>query len=105
MLIGTYLLFSPATASLPSNFSPLYAVLYGVLFLSLITFGTQWGVTQLEAGRAALIIVMELVTAVVSVALLTDIELTSAEIIGGLLVMTAAVIEGWREPQPAAANT
>jgi drug/metabolite transporter (DMT)-like permease len=97
-LIGTYLLFNPVATSLPDNLSPLYAVCYGVFFLSLITFGTQWGVTQLEAGRAALIIVMELVTAVVSVALLTDISLSLREITGGLLVMTAAVIEGWREP-------
>jgi len=104
-LIGGYLLLNPVAAALPDNSSPLFAALYGVAFLSLITFGTQWGVTQLEAGRAALIIVMELVTAVVSVALLTDIELTSLEIIGGLLVMTAAVIEGWREPEPVTAET
>ncbi|WP_455222566.1 DMT family transporter [Kaarinaea lacus] len=104
-LIGAYLLLSPVNTAMPDNMSPLYAGLYGVLFLSLITFGTQWGVTQLEAGRASLIIVMELVTAVVSVALLTDIELSIREIIGGLLVMTAAVIEGWREPEPAVAET
>lgn len=100
-LIGIYLLFNPVTAGLPDNMSPFYAGLYGVFFLSLITFGTQWGVTQLEAGRASLIIVMELVVAVVSVALLTDIQLSLREIIGGLMVMTAAVIEGWREPEAA----
>ena len=97
-LIGAYLLFNPVTSALPDNMSPVYAVFYGVFFLSLITFGTQWGVTQLEAGRAALIIVMELVVAVISVALLTDTNLSPREIIGGLMVMTAAVIEGWREP-------
>lgn len=98
-LIGVYLLVMPMTNAFPGNASPLYAALYGVLFLSLITFGTQWGVTQLEAGRAALIIVMELVAAVVSVALLTEMTLSTREIAGALLVMTAAVVEGWREPE------
>ena len=68
------------------------------MFLTLITFGTQWGVTQLEAARAALIIVMELVAAVVSVAILTDVVLSAREIIGGVLVLSAALLEGWREP-------
>lgn len=99
VLIGTYLLISPVTTGIPNNLSPVYAIIYGVFFLSLITFGTQWGVTQLEAGRAALIIVMELVAAVVSVALLTDTDLSGREIIGAALVMTAAVVEGWREPE------
>jgi drug/metabolite transporter (DMT)-like permease len=98
-LIGLYLLLGPVTGSFPDNVSPWYAVLYGVVFLSLITFGTQWGVTQLEAGRAALIIVMELVAAVVSVALLTELTLSVQEIAGALLVMTAAIVEGWREPE------
>jgi hypothetical protein len=41
---------------------------------------------------------MELVVAVVSVAVLTDISLSGREVTGGLMVLTAAVIEGWREP-------
>jgi len=99
VLIGAYMAMQSSNIALPDNLSPIYAALYGILFLSLITFGTQWGVTQLEAGRAALIIVMELVVAVISVAILTDISLTLREIGGALLVMTAAIIESWREPQ------
>ena len=99
ILIGGYLLLNPVQSAMPDNNAIWYAVLYGVVFLNLITFGTQWGVTQLEAGRASLIIVMELVVAVISVALLTDAGLHSREIIGALLVMTAAVVEGWREPE------
>jgi drug/metabolite transporter (DMT)-like permease len=102
-LTGGYLLFTSAGTALPDNMSPIYAAAYGVLMLSLVTFGSQWGVTQLEAGRAALIIVMELVTAVVSVALLTDIHLSSREVIGGLMVLTAAMIEAWHEPEKAIA--
>lgn len=97
-LMGMVLVFIPVQSTLASELAMLYAGLYGILFLSLITFATQWGVTQLEAGRAALIIVMELVAAVVSVAILTDVSLSGREIIGGLLVLSAAVMEGWREP-------
>jgi drug/metabolite transporter (DMT)-like permease len=103
--IGAYLLLNPVTTAFPENLSPVYAAIYGVLFLNLITFGTQWGVTQLEAGRAALIIVMELVVAVVSVALLTDITLSLREITGAVMVLSAAVTEGWREPEPVIAET
>jgi len=103
ILMGAYLLFAPVSRPVPDNLSPAYAAVYGVGYLSLITFGTQWGVTQLEAGRAALIIVMELVVAVVSVALLTDITLTLREVMGGIMVISAAVIEGWREPETSTA--
>ena len=100
-MMGAVLVFVPVPGALPSNLAIVYAGLYGIVFLSLITFATQWGVTQLEAGRAALIIVMELVAAVVSVAVLTDDSLSGREIVGGLLVLSAAIIEGWREPAPA----
>ncbi len=102
VMMGIFLLFNSAAVDLPRNNSPLYAVLYGVVMLSLITFGTQWGVTQLEAARGALIIVMELVVAVTSVALLTDMSLSMSECFGGLLVLIAAIVEGWREPTVAA---
>ena len=105
LLIGGYLLVYPVQSALPANNAIWYAVLYGVVYVNLITFGTQWGVTQLEAGRAALIIVMELVAAVVSVALLTDAGLHTREIVGALLVMSAAIVEGWREPRVADTDT
>lgn len=97
-MMGALLVFIPVQGAVSSHLAMVYAGLYGILFLSLITFATQWGVTQLEAGRAALIIVMELVAAVVSVAILTEVSLSMREIVGGLLVLSAAVMEGWREP-------
>ncbi|MFO8025224.1 DMT family transporter [Thiohalophilus sp.] len=78
----------------------LYSALYGLVWLTLITFGTQWGVTQIEAGRAAIIIVMELVVAVLSAALYAADWLSLIEIVGGVLVVTAAIIEGGREETP-----
>ena len=75
----------------------LLTMLYGVLWLMLITFGTQWGVTQLEAGRASIIIIMELVAAVVSASLLLGETLAPLELVGGLLVVTAVLVETARE--------
>jgi drug/metabolite transporter (DMT)-like permease len=63
----------------------------------LITFGTQWGVTQLDAGRASIIIIMELVAAVVSASLLLGETLTPQELLGGLLVVATVAAETLRE--------
>ncbi|MDY6874153.1 MAG: DMT family transporter [Chloroflexota bacterium] len=100
MMIGGFLV----VANLPGGDYgldvTLYSALYGLVWLTLITFGTQWGVTQIEAGRAAIIIVMELVVAVVSAALYAADWLSLIEIVGGVLVVTAAIIEGGREETP-----
>jgi drug/metabolite transporter (DMT)-like permease len=82
-----------STAAIP------WAMAYGALWLTMITIGTQWAVTRIEAGRSAVIIVTELVVAVVSVAMISGASLKSYEIIGGLLVMCAAVLEGARSDE------
>ena len=92
------LLTSPQTTSIPVV-SILWAIVYGALWLTMITIGTQWAVTRIEAGRSAVIIVTELVVAVVSVALLAGEPLKLYEILGGLLVMSAAVLEGARSEE------
>lgn len=97
VMMGAYLLFAPAI-DWPTDMSIiLLAALYGSVGLVLITFGTQWGVTHLEAGRASIIIVMELVVAVVSAVIILGQSLSPAEIMGALLVIAAAIIEGFRE--------
>ena len=50
----------------------------------------------MEAGRSAIILVMELVVAVVSVAVITGAELKMYEMIGGLMVISAALLESSR---------
>jgi len=50
----------------------------------------------MEAGRSAIIIVVELVVAVVSTALIISGELQLFEVVGGLMVLSAAVLEGAR---------
>jgi len=97
VMMGGYLLFTPGVAW-PSDMTViLQAAAYGIIFLMLITFGTQWGVTHLEAGRASIIIVMELVVAVISSVIILSQSLTMIEITGALLVSTAAILEGFRE--------
>jgi drug/metabolite transporter (DMT)-like permease len=103
VLTGLSLMMFPATITLPDNNAVLLAIAYGAAWLTLITFATQWGVTQMDAGRSAIIIVVELVVAVVSSALIITDGLKFYEIIGGLIVLSAAVLEGSRseEVQPA----
>ena len=71
---------------------------YLAVWITLLTFATQWAVTQLEVGRSALIIVVELVVAVVSTALLTEHALAPLEWLGAALVLAAAILEGARAP-------
>jgi drug/metabolite transporter (DMT)-like permease len=100
VLIGLSLMVFSSSAELPDNSAVPLAIAYGALWLTLITIGTQWSVTQMEAGRSAIIIVMELVVAVVSTALIVTAGLQFHEIIGGLMVLCAALLEGSRSEEP-----
>ena len=96
VIMAIFLMASTDTALLPNNGAITMAMAYGAIWLTLISIGTQWAVTRMEAGRSAIIIVMELVVAVTSVALLTAAELKFHEVIGGLMVISAALLEGSR---------
>lgn len=100
VLIGASLLFFATSVTGSSALSVFLAMLYGAIWLILITLGSLWAVTRMEAGRSAIIIVMELVAAVISAALLTENILQLHEIAGGLLVLSAAVMEGFRDAKP-----
>ena len=81
---------------------------FGLIWLSVATIGTLWGVAHLEAGRSSVLIIMELLTAVASAALLTERVLAPLEWLGGSLIVAAALLEGWRrtpEPVPAPVTT
>lgn len=97
VLIGIYLV--TASAAIP-DYPPrtlLLTMAYGIFWLTVITFGTQWGVTRLEAGRASIIIIMELVAAVVSASLLLGETMAAMELVGGTLVVGAVLVETFRE--------
>lgn len=99
MLTGLFLLFTRQSMAMTDAKTGLLAVFYGIGWLTLITFGTQWGVTRLEAGRAAIIMVMELVAAVISTIIILGQSLSGAELAGAILVTVAALLEGFRGDQ------
>lgn len=96
ILIGAAVLLFSAPAGDATMSSIFLAMLYGAVWLILITLGSLWAVSRMEAGRSAVIIVMELVAAVISAALLTKNILQWHELVGSLLVLTAAILEGTR---------
>lgn len=80
----------------------LWVGLFAVGWLLLATLAAQYGVTHLEASRAAVIIVFELIAAVLSAAWLGDEPLGLREWFGATLVCIAAVMAAWPDqPQPA----
>ena len=99
VFIGIFLIVDANPVDLPAPQTTALAVLYGVVWLSLITFGTQWGVTHLDAGRASIIIVMELVVAVISAVIILGQVLSGSEMMGAALVIVAALLEGVRQDQ------
>jgi drug/metabolite transporter (DMT)-like permease len=70
-----------------------WAVAYGVGWLLFATLGGQYGVTHLEAGRASVIIIIELLAAVASAMLVGGERMSPMEIAGGALILLAALIE------------
>jgi drug/metabolite transporter (DMT)-like permease len=69
---------------------------YAVFWLLVANMGSQWGVSHMEAGRSSIIIIMELIAAVVSATLIADERMSSVEMIGGTLILSAALIEALR---------
>lgn len=74
-------------------------VAFGLIWLFVATAGTQWGVSHMETGRSSVLIIMELVTAVISAAVINGSQLRPIEWLGGLLIVVAAVVEA-RRPEP-----
>ena len=107
MFIGTVVLISLSFIIIPLpqiTHSPQaipYAVAYGAGWIILITMGSQWAVTRIEASRSSIIIVMELVVAISSVVIITQSTLATHETIGGVMVFIAALLEGLRNEDAA----
>lgn len=104
LFIGTALLagslFTLQGAEIPSDISmPAWQLLvfYGLVWLLISNYGSQWGVTHLPASRSSIIIIIELVVAVISAVLIANETLNLIEGIGGVLIVTAAVLEALRD--------
>lgn len=76
-----------------------WLVVYTLLWLVLANVGSQWAVTKLEAGRASIILIMELVAAILSTILLTSDMLTFNQWLGCMLVVLAGYLEATRPNQ------
>jgi drug/metabolite transporter (DMT)-like permease len=67
--------------------------LFGVFWILAAMLTTMYGVTHLEAGRAGVLLVFELVAAVLSAMLIADERLTAAGWTGAALITGAALLE------------
>lgn len=71
----------------------------GLLWVLPGTLATFYGVARLDAGRAAILLLAELVVGVFSAVLIGGEHLSMQEIAGGLLILSAAMIEARTESQ------
>lgn len=70
----------------------------GLLWIIPGTLATFYGVARLDAGKAAILLLAELVVGVFSAVLIGGEHLSANEIVGGALILSAAVIEAHTEP-------
>lgn len=102
MFLGCFLLAAGALAWGVQSWPALelrawgLTAVFGLGWLMLATFATQWSVTHLEAGRAAILMIIELITAVASAAYFGHERMAPMEMLGGALILAAAVIEARR---------
>lgn len=70
---------------------------FGLLWILPGTLATFYGVARLDAGKAAILLLSELVVAVFSAVLIGGEHLSWREMLGGTLILSAAVIEASTE--------
>lgn len=92
LLLGT----RPLQALYPQQVGAMLAL--GLLWILPGTLVTFYGVARLDAGRAAILLLGELVVAVCSAVWLGGEVLTIKEALGGSLILAAAVLETLTEP-------
>jgi drug/metabolite transporter (DMT)-like permease len=71
----------------------------GLLWILPGTLATFYGVARLDAGRAAILLLTELVVGVFSAVWIGGEQLSVHEVAGGLLILSAALIEARTESQ------
>ncbi|MCU0869033.1 MAG: DMT family transporter [Burkholderiales bacterium] len=74
--------------------------LFAALWLVAAVATQLYGVSHLDAGRSSVLIIFELVASVVSAWLLTDEVLPAAGWIGGMLIVSAALLEARPQSEP-----
>jgi len=96
------LAFAPAPPAWPAAalWPGLMAYAFGGLLL--VTATWQWSVTRLEAGRAGVIAIAELLVAVLSAVWIGGETLLPREMVGGALIAAAALLEATDASPPVA---
>ncbi|MDH2917541.1 MAG: DMT family transporter [Gallionella sp.] len=92
-----FLLFGAGTTSIPGKQQVGSMLALGLLWILPGTLVTFYGVARLHAGRAAILLLGELVVAVFSAVLIGGEHLSWREAVGGTLILSAAVIEARTE--------
>lgn len=82
----------------------IWLVVFGLAWLLAVNLGTQWAVTHMEAGRAAVLLISELLAAVVSAVMIGGETLSAGEIAGGALILAATLLEARRSVDVAVAE-
>jgi drug/metabolite transporter (DMT)-like permease len=80
-------------------------VAFALVWIGVGTTTTAFGVSHIEAGRSALIILAELVTAVVSASLFQRRVPAPLELVGALLILGAAALDGLSSAPPRRAES
>ncbi len=98
MLVGAVMLAAPCLWLFPEPTEPAggawwACLVFGVLWLVPAVGLTQYGVAHMAAGRAAVLLTLELPIAAATGALFGGVDLTAMEWTGGLLILLAAVID------------
>ncbi len=76
----------------------LWLVAYALSALLLANYGSQWAIERMEASKSSIIITFQLVAAVLSATFLGNDTLVLTEWLGCIFVVTASLIEAFREP-------
>jgi len=69
---------------------------FSLLWLLAASFASAWAITRIEASRAAILMIAELLVAVLSATLIGGEALTTAELVGGSFIVVSAVLEALR---------
>lgn len=88
-----HVLLTPDQSWTQAQFPLAWVMLYATTWLLLANWGSLWAITKMPAGRSAIILIMELITAVATQVAFTEQTLQGYEWIGGALIMGAALTE------------
>ena len=97
LIASGFLVFQAAPMPVPYVGQMGIMLVFGLLWILPGTLVTFYGVARLDAGRAAILLLGELVVGVVSAVLVGDEHLSWREVTGGMLILSAAVIEARSE--------